>query len=59
MKNSERQIGLRASVEDRARWAAAAAADGRTLGNWIRRVCNAATGNVKREVSPAPDEAKG
>lgn len=38
----EERVEIRADAEDVSRWRAAAEADGRSLSNWIRQVCNAA-----------------
>jgi hypothetical protein len=49
-------IGIRASVEDRAAWQAAADADGRSLSAWIVRRCNGepTTEPVRSAIAPAP-----
>lgn len=39
MKKRDKAIQLRVTAKDIAAWRAAAEADGRSLSDWIRRVC--------------------
>ena len=43
----EERVEVRADSDDVKRWRAAAEADGRSLSNWIRQLCNAAAPSLE------------
>jgi hypothetical protein len=52
-----RNVSLRITDEERKAWNAAATADGRTLGNWVRKMCNGQLGRAMVETLVEPERS--
>ncbi len=52
-------VRMRVTTEERDRWLAAAAADQRTLSDWLRVVANAASSDVKPKPKTKPTKKRG